>query len=256
MESFMKNKKQIEWCLKLFVVGTSLTMMTSCGSLKSDDLSSRLSPEDITSGTKPVAWCNQGNSESYSANLKAYKNANDQWMPQYIYLKFTDIPSSFSQDQRYFQFYRWMASSDGTTSLDSSALEYRAIDLNTNKVISDWKKTMGWSSLSTARTQVGVTDVAGFFKRVAFQIDLRDVRGEYDVLRIASYKTGNNLVDEDFDILMPVFYANPGDYQYEPDGRPRADVLKQLHPLRGTSLSSSEYQARTDSFCDVFSEYK
>lgn len=237
-------------------------MLLSCGSSKStDSFSSRLTPGSLSTSNKPLAWCNSGASPNYAANQKAYKDANGNWNPQYGFLKFTAVPQSFANNNRYIQFYRWMASVDPTslvqsTSLDSTPLRFMIYDLSTNQPLTDWRTTLGWGSLASIQSSMGIVDVTSFFKRIALYIDIRDQQGEYDVLRTVIYRTADNMVDEQFDSLLPVFNANPADYAVESSStgnRPRAQVLQDLHPLKGTALSDSEYTARMNSLCDTFS---
>lgn len=242
----------------LLSLGLGFTLM-SCGASKStDDMASRLSPGSVTSSGKPVAWCNSGASANYAASQKAYIDSNNNWNPQYGYVKFTALPQGFTNNNRYIQFYRWMVASDNTASIDATPLKFQIYDLSTNQLLSDWRTSLGWNSLASIKSATGMNDINGLFKRIVLKLDIRDVKGEYDVLRTAIYRTSDNLVEEQFDALIPVFNANPADYAIEvtPEGnRLRPQTLQDKHPLKGTSMSSSEYAARMEAYCDVFKTY-
>lgn len=246
------------------ILMAALTML-SCGSSKdsSYDMSSRLSASQVSAGGKPMAYCNQGASGYMTGNTKATV-PNGVWNPQYIIYKLSNVPTSFTNDQNYIQFFRWMSSSDGTNFIDKTALKYRVIDLATTNTLSvsghdeitDWKSSLGWSSLSKVSSSLGITDTQTMFKRIALLIDLRDTKGEYDVIRTAYYQTSTNslVTNGAFDMLLPIFYANPADYATDTNGSARSPSLTKIHPLVGSSLSTSEYQARMDTYCDVFNE--
>ncbi|MBK7961487.1 MAG: hypothetical protein IPK04_09985 [Bdellovibrionales bacterium] len=252
----MIKKKSAVLIARLMIVLLSLTLL-ACGPSKTEsELSSRVSPTDATSTTKPLALCNGGASTQFVLHQKAYLNDSPTWDPNFVYVKFKQVPSTFATDSRYIEFFRWMAASDGTTSLDHSRLRFQIVDLSTNKLISEtWRNTLSWPELGNAASATGISSAADLFKRLAFKIELNDPGGEYDVLRTQIFKFGKTAPEEYFDQLIPVFYANPADYAIEPAGSARAQILQNMHPLHGTALSNTDYASRMSAFCDTFGEF-
>lgn len=237
--------------LVLLTLGLSLM---ACGPSKmSSDLSSRMTAEEIKSSDKPLAKCNGGESSNMGAQLMAALDPSGGWSPTYVYLKFNKIPSALETNGLYIQFFRWAAASSGTTTVDPVPLKFQIMDMSSRTVLSSaWKNIVAWPELATAISATGISDTTSLFRRIGFRIDLRDLTGEFDVLRTSLYLYGQTSTAEMFDTLLPIFHANPADYAKESSGVPRAAVLQGLHPLRGTTLSNAEYTSKMDAFCAIF----
>ncbi len=231
--------------------------MLSCGPSKTDsELSSRMTPAEVTSTSKPIALCNGAASGQYAISQKAYLDDSPTWNPNFVYVKMKQVPSTFATDSKYIEFFRWMASSDGKTSLDQTRLRFQIIDLSTNNLISEtWRETLSWPELSHAATTTGISTATALFKRLVFKIELNDPGGEYDVLRAQLFKFGSRSPEGYIDQLIPIFHANPADYALEPAGTARAQILQDMHPLHNTTLTAAEYKTRMSAYCDVFKEF-
>ncbi len=229
--------------------------LSACGASKQQtgfiDNSSRVVP-NTSSATKPLAYCNQGTGTEISAKLKAYTDASNIARMDYVYVRMTALPKNFTSDSTYISMWKWLSNSGGYTYLDSSALRFILVNASTGQALTDWKTTLRWSDVSSIATNMTATSVEDFFSKVNILVDLKDVQGEYDVLKITNYDVLTNKSVSQTDALLPMFYANPADYAYEANGAERAQVLQGLHPFKNQlnqGFSSAQFEAMAKNLC-------
>lgn len=246
----MKNSKQI---INTILTLSAAAFLTACGASKqvgSSDFSSRTT--NATSTTKPLAYCSQGTGLEINANLKAFTDAANTVQMNYVYVRMTSLPTDFTADKSYISMWKWLSNSSGYTYLDSTALKFILVNAATGQALTDWKNTLRWSDVSALATNLGASDAQSFFNQVNILVDLKDVQGEYDVLKITNYDMATNKAISQTDALLPLFYANPADYAYENNGAARAEVLQGLHPLKNYAnqgFSSEQFLSMTNNFC-------
>lgn len=230
------------------------TLMTACGSSNtaSADLASRSSATDSTDASnKALAVCNSASTNGLAAKQRAYQDSSG-YRFDYVWVRLTTLPSGFASNTNYLAMWKWMANSNGSTYLDSTALSFALFDSVSNKAITGWKTTLKWSDISSIASGMGYADPASFFTRVNILVSLNDASGQYDALKITSYNSSTNQAVTQLDSLLPLFSANPAAYATNSDGSTRASVLQSLHPFAGyknQGYSTSQFQAMSNSFC-------
>lgn len=248
----MKNSDLI---LKLILLSVITATIAACspGQSSSTDLSSR-SLDTGPGNTKTLAVCNQAtmDSSSMSANMKAATNAaGTSYRLDQAILKLSSVSSDFVNGSDYVNLWRWMASTSNSTYIDPTPLNFYLYDTQTAQPITGLKSSLKWADVSATATTWGL-DSAAFFQRVVLVVDLRDVNGEFDVLKLSRYSSSTNAVVDNLDMLLPLFYANPADYAYESNGALRATVLQNLHPfmnMSGQGWSTSQFASASNSYC-------
>lgn len=256
----MKNE------VRFFLVAWVSLCLFSCGAGK-DDLASRVDGSEAETTDKPLAECSQADVEGLQVNLKAAYDEKGKWNPDRVYVSIKlSNPELFRLGGEYIQFLREMSLSTGKISLDPDKLRFRLVTFQEGKATKleeeEWRTALGWPSLSLVRSNLGIDDVGAFFDKVGLEIELRDKKGDYDVLHSVVYKASDNTAKNRTEQLIPLFYASPGDYQYENvsgdyAGKKRVERsprLRALHPLAGQSMSSSEYKSAVEAFCSPFND--
>lgn len=251
---FMISSKQF---LKIFLTVSAAAFLTACGSNKnqanSSDFSSR-SPVSTTttSSTKPLAYCNHGAGTEINMKLKNYTDSSNTARMDFVYVRMTSLPANFKDSTTYISMWKWLSNSSGYTYLDSTSLQFILLDSSNGQALTGWKNTLRWSDIVTTASGMGITDVQTFFDRVNILVDLKDTKGEYDVLKITNYDLSTNKAISQTDALLPLFYANPADYAYEADGSARSQVLQRLHPFSSNmnqGYTTAQFQSMANDFC-------
>lgn len=234
---------------------SSALLLSACGASKQQagviDDSSRVVP-NTSSTTKPIAYCNQATGSEISAKLRAYTDASNVARMDYIYVRMTALPASFSSDSTYISMWKWLSNSGGYTYLDSSALRFILVSASNGQALTDWKTTLRWSDVSSIAAKMSATTPEAFFAQVNILVDLKDVQGDYDVLKITNYDVLTNKSVSQTDALLPLFYANPADYAFEANGGERAQVLQGLHPFKNQlnqGFTSAQFEAMAKNLC-------
>ncbi|MGZ3842786.1 MAG: hypothetical protein ACXVCA_11910, partial [Bdellovibrio sp.] len=232
----------------------SVALLSACGSNKnagSSDFSSRAPITTTTSSTKPIATCSKGSGNMINVKMKVFTDpSTNTTRMDFVFAKLTSLPTNFQNSTNYISMWKWLANSNGSTYLDSSALQFILIDSTNGQYITNWMTTLRWSDIATLASSMGITDAQTFFNRVNILVDLKDVSGSYDVLKITSYDSTTNQAVSQTDGLLPPYYANPADYAIEPEGTPRAQVLQNLHPFAGsTQYTADQFKAMFNDFC-------
>jgi len=145
------------------------------------------------------------------------------------------------------QMYRWTASTDGTTSMDSAPLTFHIEAASSNG--------HGGNIYTQNMTQIAMSDVTTIAKNNALTINsaesffnqvdviVHGVSIDWKALKFVIYNNGAILVSND--ALLPAFAANPSTYASN-----HPSVLSSLHPFHTQlGLNDSDYLSMAQSFC-------
>jgi hypothetical protein len=260
--------------LKFSAMLMAIVSLSACGSTVSSigfgsANSASTAPTDPSSA---IAKCSKDMSglSDFQIRVEAAFDSFGTLRPDYVRVSIVTSPSNWSSSDYDLQFYRWTATSNGTstsTSLDSSALGlqfertlgpnyYQLLSNNSGVApvytiinaseIKSYGQAAGLSSYSTPKA---VLDQAHFL------VNLRDRSGAFQVIRAVLYQKNTRTVVRQVDALIPQFYANPATYnaQLNSTGNlAHPTVLQALHPLKayiGQGWSESQYQSFMDGFC-------
>lgn len=238
--------------LKTIAALASITLLSACGASNQSLNSSSTLPNTYLSSDKPLASCSETVGTDLKGRLQAVKDSAGNVRSDLVYLRLTALPSGFSSGSNYIAMWKWLANSSGYTYLDGTALEFKLINASTSQEITGWRTTLTWSDVSAAASNMGVADAQAFFNKVKIMVNLKDTKGEYDVLKVTSYESSTNKAVSQADGLIPLFYANPSDYAYESDGSLRADILESLHPLKSYTsqgFSGAQFKSMAEALC-------
>lgn len=213
---------------KLFITALIALNAWSCSQKNtSQSTSSRITP---TTGynSSTQAFCSIGSSASSSAQVSAYREVNGQIRPEFVKIRFNNIPAAFYSDSgSAIQVYRWK----GDNEVDQTAVNLVVYNAITGQEVQS-ANNIRWSDINNGTTQ----KLSDYIIRV----ELQDYAGDYDAIKIVYYSSSKQVVDY-FDALLPVFDAHPSSYARDPDtGLARASVLQALHPFKNMASSSAE----------------
>lgn len=250
----MKKSKQH---LKTVLAISAIAFLTACGTSKNQgsmDFSSRtpFTTTPTSSSSKAFALCSRGNGTEINTKVKVFVDSSNTTKMDFVYVRLTSLPTNFKENKNYISMWKWLASSSGSTYLDPAALEFILTDASTNQMLTEWKKTLYWSDVVTIASGMGINDVQSFFDRVNILVDLKDAKGEYDVLKITNYDSSTNKPVSQTDALLPLFSVNPADYAFEPNGSARAQVLQALHPFQSQAsqgFTTEKFASMANDFC-------
>lgn len=240
--------------LTLKIVKSALTLstialLTACGSNnqpQGTDFSSRLPNDQLVDSNKAIAYCNQASNSSITVRTQSYTENNVVRM-DYVFARITQIPANFTANDSYIAMWRWMANASGQASLDQTPLSFRLALRSNGQALTDWKTTLRWSDVSSVATANGYSDATAFFNNVNILVNLRDVQGDYDALKVSLYSTSNVTISQ-VDSLLPPFHANPAHYAVDAYGATRASILQSLHPFKSMS-TSTDFRSIANQFC-------
>ncbi|WP_246845650.1 hypothetical protein [Bdellovibrio sp. ZAP7] len=236
----------------MLVAGAAL--MTACGSsgAQSTDLASRGVISSVSeSDSKALAVCNSTSGTNLAVRQMAYTEGNSYRM-DLVWLKLTALPTDFSSGTSYIAFWKWLANSNGSTYLDSSAVPVALYDSQTKKFLTNWGTSIKWTDISSMALSMGYSSPTSFFGRVIILANLKDTNGEFDALKVSVYNSSTNKSVNEINGLLPLFSANPNAYAVESSGAARAGVLQQLHPFysyRSTGYTTSQFQSMAQNYC-------
>jgi hypothetical protein len=207
------------------------------------------------SAGKALAVCNRGDSQGLSVQLRQYEDVPGNPRNDLIRVKFLNAPTGLANTTNsYIAFYRWKADSNGAAVQDSSPLKIRVDSMMSYNFvpISNFSTALNWPLMSQVSDQRGLTikNPTDFFGHFSLTIDLQDPFAEYDALKVVYYE--NDTATATVDVLLPTFYADPNQYQYDTQGLVRANVLQSLHPLRsmlGQIWPQTQFSSRFNQFC-------
>lgn len=245
---FQMNKLTLN-ILKSALTLSTVALLTACGSNnqpQGTDFSSRLPVDQIVDSNKAIAYCNQASNSSITVRTQSYTENNTVRM-DYVFARITQLPSSFTANDSYIAMWRWMANASGQSSLDQTPLSFRLTLRSNGQVLTDWKTTLRWSDVSSVATSYGYNDASAFFNNVNILVNLRDVQGDYDALKVSLYSTSNVTLSQ-VDSLLPPFHANPAHYAVDSYGAQRASILQNLHPFKSMS-TATDFRSIANSYC-------
>ncbi len=250
-EDPVTNNQNLLIAALLLSLGSVLAGCSNALQTSSSDQASTMPAATTSYSSKPYQSCNQASSPSSTMTVKiqSYIESNTRH-DDLMSLKFSSLNESFSDNTHFIQMWRWMASNTSAPSIDPTPVNFRLELISTGEILKDYMSSMKWSDISALASNRGFTTVASFFAAVRLTADTRDTTASYQVLKIAYYKTSDNSVDDQVDLLMPIFAMNPADYALQPNGQTRPTVLQNLHPFKAyTSSTVAQLTSMVQSFC-------
>lgn len=225
-------------------------MLMSCGSNKgssgSTEESSRIADDtNIAQDVQPLAYCSEGvnAAQSMRLNVSAQMGTSGKIDPNYVHVKISNVPSTFSDGSKYIVFWKWYAESSGYTYVSQTPLNFKLVNIQTGQEISSLMNRITWSSISTLATQMGVTTPTAFFQRIRLFVELQDPSAQYDAITVGFHNYSTGAIEDRIDSLLPVFDADPRRFATESSGAARAQILKDYHPFSG--MEYSQWSAAT-----------
>jgi hypothetical protein len=233
---------------RVILIGMMASYSFGCGrsftpnNAGTTDSSSRLFVNNNNSNTNsteasPIAYCNKLENTYFTAQLQVFYDQTNKYHPEFIRLHFPKIHSDFEKADVHLVLRKWKASYDGTTFQDDTPLKLRAERMSDLAPVTNYRSALQWDVLKMdlqnfTSSSDTMNDV---FSEFSFVVDLKDFDGSYDVLKFSLYKKNGDWI-EDWNMLMPAFYADPT--KYEKDQNP---VLVDFHPLaNATSTTFAE----------------
>lgn len=252
MKTNTQNLKQNS--LKIFALVLTLSLV-ACSQKSTQSLSASISDGTrTTSGTsnKPLAYCSHNQNSEMNANTMVFTQANQTIRTDLVWLNLSSIPAEFENGQ-YMQIFRWKADTTGAPFMDKTPLQFRFQSKKNSQVGTGYSNYARWAELSSFRQSFGENSAASFFNSSMILVDIKDLRAEYDAIRIVVYNSSGSVV-QNLDILIPSFYANPADYAVEDNGVARSNLLQAIHPFVGqTNSDSYHFATLSQDLCNAFS---
>ncbi|MGZ3779751.1 MAG: hypothetical protein ACXVCY_03885 [Pseudobdellovibrionaceae bacterium] len=241
----MKKAKQLTTILLTL---SALMFLTACGKSQTG-----LPSAVVASATKPLAYCNRSAGTDINFKLRSYTDSSNVQRLDFAYLRMISLPQNFKSDQTYITMWRWQSTSSGTSTLDTTPLQFMLLDSTKgNAALTGWVTTLRWNDIVTTASGLGITDVQTFFDRVNILVDIKDPNGQYQAIKVTNYDLSSNKAVNQTDALLPMFYVNPADYALDPQGNPRSQVLQSLHPFANNlnqGYTTTQFQTMANSFC-------
>ncbi len=251
MKTFQQNT------MKLSLIILAIGFLVACGSSKTADsgFGTVDSSSTSTNTEKPaVAVCSQdvAGSSSMKVRLMQYVDPYGATRSDYVRLQFKVAPSDWASGDLDLLLYRWTASSDNATSLDSTPLSYqleKKVGSGFQLLSNQAYQIMNWTEIQqfALATNVNAASPQDFFQTVTVLVNLKDMTNSYQALRVNLRQNGT--VVHKMDVLIPTFQADPA--KYNADTRHPVS-LQALHPLKdklGQSWTQANYFEFARSFC-------
>lgn len=241
MKTNTQNLKQNS--VKIFALILTLSLV-ACSQKSTQSLSASISDGTRTTkstSNKPLAYCSHNQKDELNGNTMAFSQ-NGSIRTDLVWLNLSSIPAQFENGE-YIQIFRWKADTTGTPFMDQTPLQFRFQSKKNSQVGTGYSNYARWAELSSFRQGFGENTAAGFFNSSMILVDIKDLRAEYDAIRIAVYSSSGSVV-QSLDILIPSFYANPADYAVEDSGSARSNLLQAIHPFVG-QVNSDSYHFET-----------
>lgn len=245
--------------LKILLVVAALFSLSACGKKSSGGsgfADSASNSADSSGGSTALSYavCSKDMSglSDFQVRLEQYVDNYGQAQGNLVRLQVYKAPSAWSSANWDLQVYRWTASPDGSTSIDSSPLAYqfdRKVSggfqnmANINYTIFNWDEIVqmgAYAGISTSSPQ-------SYFNTATLVVDIRDSSASYQVLQVVLRNNGT--VVKKVDVLIPQFLADPA--LYNADNKHPA-ILQALHPLKdqvNQGWSQANYAEFAKSFC-------
>lgn len=227
--------------IRIILTLTFIALLSACGASSAEqDSTQDLLSTGLTD--KPLVKCNKASGSSLSYKVAA-QTLGSGFDPNWANLFLVSLPSGFEAGTSFVQFSKGQAVNDAMISYYASPIPFAIFDRQTSTYLSGTYNNLKWDDVKNLIS--GATPTS-FISRVIFVLSVQDPMSAYQVLGVASYNTVDNTTIEVVPSLLPVFYANPSDYDTKSTGYARESVLKSLHPLRG---QSGNFSTLADSLC-------
>lgn len=230
MKNLTFNQNKIA---RIFAVLFLLTLLSACGTSKSNPTNITSTP--TTNGVKPLANCQKTVTADASINMAAVVDQVGAADLNWTKLRFNYLSAAVTQSGNTLRFFKWRMV-NGQSYLEPTALYAMFYDLTTGQPTS--------SAMNVIPTGL-INPQKGLF------VQLNDTQAQYQVLKIVAYNASNQIVGQ-MNALIPQFLANPSDYAFNSDGTARAQILQDLHPLKGTNTAgwtSENFLAQIQTMC-------
>jgi hypothetical protein len=205
--------------LKLGLIAFTTALMTACGTSKSNPTVSTSTAYDFGS-TKPLAYCNKTKDSNFSINSSSVNDTNGQMSSEWIKVKFNFLSSTVTTSGNTIKFFKWRAVGS-QAQLDNVPLNFAQFDISSGQTVGAKVSSMSVLDLNTTN---------------GLYIQMNDPNFQFQVLKAVVYNSSGAIVAQ-MNTLIPGFYANPSDYQYNSDGSARSVTLQQMHLLYGQTVT-------------------
>ncbi len=221
----MKNTTTFQNTLKVALILTVIGLLTACGTSKSDTPTLQSSNRFEVNSQKALAMCNKASDTNFSFNTSIVSDESGQISTQWIKFKFKFLNAEITKPGNVIKFFKWRVS-NGQAVLSESALEVSAYDPATGQTTSAATNSVSANQLNNSQ---------------GFYINLADPESLFQVLKVVAYNSEGKVIGN-LNSLIPAFYANPVDYQFNSDGSARAQILQDMHLLKGSTSTGSAAQ--------------
>ena len=205
--------------LKLALIAFTTALMTACGTSKSNPTTTPSTAYDFGS-TKPLADCNKTKDTNFSINTSSVTDTNGQTSSEWIKLKFNFLSSTVTASGNTIKFFKWRVVGS-QAQLDNAPLNFAKYDISSGQTVGAMVSAMSVLELNTSN---------------GLYIQMNDPNFQFQVLKAVVYNSSGAIVAQ-VNTLIPGFYANPNDYQYNSDGSARSVTLQQMHALYGQNVN-------------------
>lgn len=207
----------------LFLTATALLTLSSCGTSKSSQsATTTVQSSTVTNaGTKVVTSCQKAIGTDMSVNISAVKTSSGSINNSLVKIKFNRLSATATASGNTISFFKWKVSGSQAY-LDQTALTSTRYVLSSGEVDASAATSIAASSITTSQ---------------GYYVDLNDEAGVYQVLKAVVYTSTGSIVAQQ-NILIPQFLGVAADYAYNSDGSARAQILRDLHPLATTDVTS------------------
>lgn len=251
----MKTSQQVYNIITgLFPLVLSAGFLMSCGATKSIPGSTEESSRALIASPKPLAYCNQATDAAHSmvANVGAYLNNTGGIDLNYLHVKLTNVPATFSDNTHYFSLFKWYADASGVATTFNQPLSFKIVSIQSGQELTANITTLSWNTVATLATSLGATTPAAFFQKVRLLVYINDPSGTYDALTVGYHKSSTGVAENRIDALMPIFEADPRTYSAT-----HPKILSNMHPFLSANYSTwtdSIFTAKASEFCNPLNQ--
>lgn len=220
--------------LKLALITFTTALMTACGTSKSNPATTSSTAYDFLS-TKPLADCNKSKDSNFSISTSSVTANNGQPSAEWIKLKFNFLSSTVTTSKNVIKFFKWRVVGS-QAQIDNTPLNFAKYEISSGQTLNTTVNSISVLELNTTQ---------------GLYIQLNDPNSQFQVLKAVVYNDSGTIVAQ-MNTLIPGFYANPTDYQYNSDGTGRSVTLQQMHALYGqtvTGWTATQFQQHFAQYC-------
>ena len=227
----MKNYTS-QQTLKLALILTVLSLLTACGTSKSNSPTDQSSNRLDVNSEKALALCNKGSDSNFSFQTSIVSDESGQISKEWIKFKFNFLNAEITKPGNVIKFFKWRVSNNQSI-LSETALEVSAYDPTTGQTSSAPANSLAANQLNNSQ---------------GFYINLADPNALFQVLKVVAYNTDGKVIGN-LNSLIPAFYANPADYKFNTDGSARAQILQDMHLLKGSATADASAVQSFNQYC-------